>query len=177
MQSYPCESIASLLTEIQWRFVELQVALHCYWNATRTNPHKDCVGKDTVFLPTPWRYIYSSTVPLMLNLGNGGEWLTLRPNRFGQGTNPDVHLIGNWFGPRALLDILEKRIAYCPYRSVVFTDFAIICSRTVGCPKMSHVFRLSEWNYTCFSQVPLVGYIACLPELPCYDHKQYMIKQ
>jgi hypothetical protein len=62
---------------------------------------------------TPWRRIgewrYSSTHSLTSKL-DGGEWSALRPCRFTfkEGAR-FTHWIGDWVGPRAVLDAVVKR--------------------------------------------------------------------
>jgi hypothetical protein len=46
---------------------------------------------------------------------DGGEWLVSRSSHFTLGERaPDSHWIGDWVGPRAGLEAVEKRIALSP---------------------------------------------------------------
>jgi hypothetical protein len=54
-----------------------------------------------------WRY--SSTQSLTSAL-DGGEWSASRPGRFTpRERDPGTHLIGDWVGPRDILDVVVKR--------------------------------------------------------------------
>jgi hypothetical protein len=82
-----------------------------------------------------WRY--SSTHSLTSAL-DGDEWSASRPGRFTRKEGaPDTHGIGDWVGPRAVLDVVVKRKIPSPRRqsnhrtSIVqpvaqrYTDWAI----------------------------------------------------
>jgi hypothetical protein len=75
---------------------------------------KNCKGEVLSVLnllsTMPWRHVgewrYSSTI---FDL-DGGEWSASYPSHFTHGERvPDTHWIGGWVGPRAGLDIVEKR--------------------------------------------------------------------
>jgi hypothetical protein len=45
----------------------------------------------------------------------GGEWSASRPGRFTlEERAPDIHWIGGWVGPRAVLDLVMKGKIPCP---------------------------------------------------------------
>jgi hypothetical protein len=48
--------------------------------------------------------------PFLTSVLDGGEWLASRPSRF----TPGTHLIREWVGPRAGLDVMEKIILPLP---------------------------------------------------------------
>jgi hypothetical protein len=61
-------------------------------------------------LSTPCRRIVGVKVQLHSFLTLALQWLTSHPGRFfSPGNNPGTHWIGGWVGPRAGLDVLEKR--------------------------------------------------------------------
>jgi hypothetical protein len=54
-----------------------------------------------------WRYRSTHSVTSALD---GGEWSASRPERFTPRERaPDIHWIGGWVGPRAVLDAVVKR--------------------------------------------------------------------
>jgi hypothetical protein len=70
----------------------------------------------------------------------GGEWSASRPGRFtlGEGA-PGTHWIGDWVGPRAGLDDVEKR---------KFLSFPGLELRPLGRPARSQsLYRLSYPGY------------------------------
>jgi hypothetical protein len=53
---------------------------------------------------------YNSTYPLTSAL-DGGEWSASRPGRFiPREKAPGTHWVGGWVGPKAILDLVLKRI-------------------------------------------------------------------
>jgi hypothetical protein len=60
--------------------------------------------------------MYSSTHSLT-STQDGGEWSASRPGRFTpRESAPGTHWIGDWVGPRAVLDAVEKRKIPSPRR-------------------------------------------------------------
>jgi hypothetical protein len=48
--------------------------------------------------------------PFLTSALDGGEWSASRLGRFTPGdTAPNTHFIGGWMGPRAGLDLMEKK--------------------------------------------------------------------
>jgi hypothetical protein len=64
-----------------------------------------------------WRY--SSTHSLTSAL-DGGEWSAARPGRFAPKERAHgTHWIGDWVGPRAVLDAVVKRKIPSPHRESI----------------------------------------------------------
>jgi hypothetical protein len=55
--------------------------------------------------------------PFLTSALDGGEWSASHPGRFTSWERaPGTHWTGGWVGPRAGLDIVEKRKISCHYR-------------------------------------------------------------
>jgi len=48
----------------------------------------------------------------------GHQWLTSCPRRFKPGKEPLYPYVVGWVGPRAGMDVLEKRKIFCPYQDL-----------------------------------------------------------
>jgi hypothetical protein len=67
-----------------------------------------------------WKY--NSTILAL----DGGEWSASLSCRFTpREAAPGTRCIGGWLGPRAGLDIMEKRQISCPYRESN-PDFSVV---------------------------------------------------
>jgi len=74
---------------------------------------------------------------------HGHQWLTSCPGCFNPGKEPRYPYIEDWVGPRADLDVLEKRKTFCSYQDLNQEHPAsgtVTILTKIPCPKTNKKF-------------------------------------